>query len=246
VLGTPPLSDWNLRLLGLMLLASALASGCGVASHGLNTEGVRMYQQGNYDGAMKRFGQAVANNPKNADSFYNLAATYHQLGKRSGNQAELRQAENFNNQCLDHDDNHAECYRGLAVLLAETGRRDASFRLLEGWNARRPASPDAKIELARLLDESGEKEQARNNLLSALSVDPNHPRALTALGQMREEAGEHLQALANYERSLSVNRFQPQVATRVAALQGSYGGSTNLAPPGETRVVNEPTQWKRY
>lgn len=217
-----------------------------MASQGLNTEGVRLHQQGNYQAASQKFIQAIANDPQNPDAYYNLAANYHRQGKMTGNQADLVQAEGLYNQCLDRDGNHPDCYRGLAVLLAETGRSDASLRLLEGWKTRSPANPEAKIELARFMDELGNKDAAQDYLLAALAIDPNNPRALTALGRLREEGGDHLQALANYERSLSSNRFQPQVATRVAALQTALGGTTTLNSPGATRMANEPLNWSRY
>lgn len=231
----------------LALLAGiSLCCGCQVASHGQNVEGTRLFQQGDYQGASDRFQQSIANDPQNPDGYYNIAATYHRLWKLRGQETDATQAENFYNQCLDHDPDHADCYRGLAVLLVETKRSDAAFRLMEGWVTRSPALPDAKVELARLYDEFGNPDAAKARLQEALALDPSHSRALTALGKLREEAGEHLQALQIYERSLAVNRFQPHVATRVAALQSSFGPSTGMLPPANTRVVRDPNQWSRY
>lgn len=229
-----------------LLLAALAQSGCGVAASGMNMQGARLYQQGDYRGAAKRFTQALAQDPGNADAYYNLAATYHRLGKLNGQESYLTQAESFYNQCLDRDPNHTDCYRGLAVLLAETGRSDAAFRLLEGWVARAPALADAKIELARLNQEFGERGRAEEYLLGALKLEPNNPRALTALGNIREQEGQYLQALENYERSLIANHFQPMVATRVAALHAKVGPSARLSTPAATRVVDQPTRWKRY
>ncbi len=232
--------------LWLLLLALLCPAGCNVASSGLNMEGARLHQQGNYQAAMQRFMQAIAQDPSNADGYYNLAATYHRMGKLNGDETDLVQAESFYNQCLDRDPNHVECYRGLAVLLTETGRPDAAFRLLDGWVARSPTVADAKIELARLSQEFGDQQAAKENLLAALNLEPNNARALTALGSIREMEGEYLQALQNYERSLAANRFQPSVASRVAALQPSLNRPALLAPPGETRVVSQPATWNRY
>ena len=229
---------------GLVVLA--LFSGCNVASSGMNMEGARLHQQGDYQAAMQRFMQAIAQDPNNADSYYNLAATHHRMGKLNNNEADLIQAESFYNQCLDRNSDHTECYRGLAVLLTETERPDAAFRLMEGWVTRSPALADAKIELARLSQEFGNNNAAKEHLLSALNLEPSNSRALTALGNIREADGEHLQALQNYERSLASNQFQPLVASRVAALQSTVGRSTLLSPPGETRVVSEPRTWRRY
>jgi tetratricopeptide (TPR) repeat protein len=139
----------------------------------------------------------------------------------------------------------------LAVLLSETGRQDASYRLLEGWAARSPQLADPRIELARLLEESNNVDQASSRLVEALAIDPHNSRALTALGRLREVSGDRAQALANYQRSLSVNRFQPEISARVAALQAAGAGlpaSPLIAtqPSAGTATASQPQSTVRY
>lgn len=213
-----------------------------------NIAGVRAYQTGNYEAARQQFTSALTTDPKSAEGYYNLAATYHRLGKVKPNQADLQQAENLYNQALDRNGNFTDCYRGLAVLLVETGRSDAALRLLNGWSAKSPERADPKIETARLLEELGDRQKATLQLQEALAVDPHNARALTALGRLREESGDPAQALANYQRSLATNRNQPQVQARVAALQTTVGTSSAMAaaPPGQTQTVNQPGRTQRY
>src|SRR5688572_11131387 len=109
-----------IQRLGLAALLPILA-GCGLNSKTQNSAGVRMYQQGFYQGAQQRFQQAIYNDPSNADGYYNMAATLHKIGRVNQTQSELDQAESFYNQCLDHSPNHRDCYPGLAVLLSEQG-----------------------------------------------------------------------------------------------------------------------------
>lgn len=199
-----------------------------------------MFQQGQYQGAVERFQQAIATNPKNPDGYYNLAATYHRLGKLSQRQQDLDQAESFYNQCLDYDSDHRDCYRGLAVLLVEQGRSEEAFRLLEGWAIKSPTSAAPKVELARLSEEAGKIDQAKEHLLEALANDPYDARALAALGRLHETAGNHAQALADYQRSLWHDRFQPEVAARASALRSALGPAPVVTPPGGTRTVVTP------
>ena len=144
---------------------------------------------------------------------------------------DLQQAENLYNQCLERDPNHTDAYRGLAVLLNETGRQREAFNLLNHWSSASPKSADPKIELARLYEEFGDKEAATGHLLDALAAEPNNARALAALGKLREEAGDHAQALADYQRSLWYDRFQPEVAARVAALQSAISPTPLASRP---------------
>lgn len=219
-------------------------AGCGgLNAQSRNSEGVKLFQQARYQEAAKEFQEATYADPTNADGYYNLAATYHRIGKVEHRQADLDQAETYYNLCLDRNGNHTDCYRGLAVLLAEQGRTDEAFRLIEGWVQRQPTTADAKIELARLNEEFGNRQAAKDHLIEALTIQPDNARALAALGKIREDAGEAAQALANYQRSLLQDSRQTQVASRISALQttgvmpvSSPGGAvpTRMADAGAT------------
>jgi len=236
-------------LIGCLVSVCCLvpAGGCSLISQGQNTNGVVLYQQGYYQGAMQRFQQALASDPKNPDSYYNLAATHHRLGTLNHSQADLDQAENYYNQCLDNDlkHNHRDCYRALAVLLVEQNRTDEAFRLLEGWSNLNPTAAGPRVELARLSEETGNRVAAKERLQEALTLDPHDARALAALGRLHEHDGNTAQALANYQRSLGQDRFQPEVASRVASLRGALTGAATaaggtVAGDSATRTVNTP------
>lgn len=236
---------------GALFVCIAATSGCSnIQSQAANVEGVKLYQQGNYQQASDRFHQAIAQNPRSPEGYYNLAASLHKTGTLYNRPNDLKQAENLYNQCLERDPNHAECYRGLAVLLTETNRQQEAFNLLNHWAGNSPKSADPKIELARLLEESGQPEQAKAQLVEALTTDPHNARALTALGRLRDQSGDHMQALANYQRSLSENRFQPEVAARVAQLQGAAAAAGGVpvptAPSASPQTANGAQPPVRY
>ena len=234
----------------LRIRDASVGGSCGCGSFDAqtrNAEGVRLFQQARYPEAIKEFQEATYDDPNSADAYYNLAATYHRIGKQEHRQSDLEQAETYYNLCLDRNGDHTDCYRGLAVLLAEEGRNEEAFRLIEGWVQRQPKSADAKVELARINDEFGNRQVAKEHLIEALAVQPDNARALTALGKIREDSGEKQQALANYQRSLTRDSRQPQVAARVTALQGggtvtasntpalprwSWARAWPIAPPG--------------
>jgi tetratricopeptide (TPR) repeat protein len=233
---------------GLMLLAA----GCGgITASGRNAEGVRLYQQARFDEALREFQEASYADPANADSCYNMAMTFHNLGKTTKSPADLQKAETYYNMCLDRNENHTDCYRGLAVLLAEQGRTAEAFRLLEGWEAKQPGLADPKVELARLHEEYGDRKAAEGRLVEALAAQPDNARALAALGKIREESGDYAQALINYQRSLSIDNRQPLLASRVSALQTKLGFAPAApAPPsvsnGALMAAPSTTSPRRY
>lgn len=221
-------------------LAAAACAGCGGMAKTDNAEGVKLYQQGNYLGAVNSFQQSLARQPGNPDTFYNLGATYHQQAKLFGREADLQTAEQYYHLCLARNPNHEACQRALAVLLVEEKRSDEAVAQLNAWASSQPANPAPHIELARLAEEHGNPQEAENQLIDALAVDPNNTRALVALGNLREASGDQGQALANYARALSADPQQPAVAAKVASLQATQAAYRTAAlPPPATA----PAAW---
>lgn len=229
------LSRCGWGLVVVLLGGVASSSGCGLVASGQNAHGVRLYQQGQYQGALQQFQQALTSDRDNADALYNMARTFHQLGVQNRDDHLLNQSEVLYNQCLDVRPDHVECHRGLAVLLADTGRTDRAFNLLKNWVALNPQLGEAYVELARLAEETGDVEASKTHLETALRVDHHNARAWAAMGSLREKLGETSQALANYQRSFELNRMQPQVQSRIAALSRAVGGYAT--PPNGTRTV---------
>lgn len=230
----------------------ATMTGCQWASGSQNTQGAALYNQGQYTGAMEQFQKAIASNPKDPDGYYNLAATTHRLGNQRQDANLIRQSEALYNQCLDHDPNHVDCHRGLAVLLVDSGRPDRAFTLLKNWASRNPTSSEPRIELARLYEEAGESNTALKYLEDAVQQDANNPRAWLALARLRENGGDPVQALQNYQRALalgggSMGTNATMATERVAALSRQLNaandarlnaGGTRMATPvpfGSTR-----------
>lgn len=233
-------------ILGVWVASCSLlwVSGCGsFAAQGMNAEGVQLFSEARYDAAIQEFHKAINNDPRNADGYYNLAATYHRMGTQTGNKQYLQQAEQYYRMCQDHDPDHCQCYRGLAVLLVQQGRSEEAFHLIATWADRQPTLAEPKIELARLYQEFGNLEAAKSHLNEAVRVDPHNARALAALGSLHERLGEQTAALQDYQQSLARDPAQPELAARVAMLQGrptptslpapSWGG-TQLATPGSS------------
>jgi tetratricopeptide (TPR) repeat protein len=171
-----------------LVLPFAVA-GCGGLAGSDNAEGVRLYQQGNYLGAVNHFQQALARQPGNPDCFYNLGATYHQQGKLFARPTDFATAEQYYHLCLARNPNHEACQRALAVLRVEQNRDAEAMAGLQSWARSQPGNPQPHIEMARLAHEHGDLREAENQLIDALAVDPSNPTARVALGHLRGLAG---------------------------------------------------------
>jgi tetratricopeptide (TPR) repeat protein len=253
--GQLAVAEW---ILALAVCASLLPSvGCRMVAQGRNVDGVRYFQQGQYPVALQRFDAALTIDPRNADTYYNKGAVYHRTGLANRDQNMLTQAESLYNQCLDINPNHVDCYRGLAVLLTETGRTDKAFTLLRNWTVRSPQNADARVELARLYEEYGDPRSAETALNEALALDMRNWRAHAALGRLKEQSGNYDQALQNYQLAYQINRFQPELQQRIASLQSRVGPAPPVASsPGAPaplptttagiRSAAGPVPYRRY
>ena len=230
---------------GLFVMYCVLTVGCGAVANSSNVQGKRLFMAGQYSQALQSFERAVQQDPQNADAYYNMAATYHKLGASSANAQYLNQAEVLYNECLNRNASHTDCYRGLAVLLVETNRKDKAFTLLRGWNAAEPRSTDPKLELARLYKEFGDTQTASDLVVDAIKQNPRDARANRAMGMLREQQGELNLALDSYQRALNANSMQPDLAAKVASLQQSiatqYAGQPGARSTQMATTLPVPT-----
>lgn len=234
----------KLEQMYLAVLALPLAvffAGCNVMATGHNVQGKRLYEQGQFASAINSFQQAISQNPQNADAFYNMAATYHFLGRQQNNPQWIQHAQNLYNQALTLNNNHGESYRGLAVLMAESGKSTDAFSLLRNWQVQFPYSEEPLIELSRLTKETGDRSRAMQYLVDALALNSQNPRALKAMAMLREEAGQYDLALDNYIRSYQANNLQSDVAAKIASLQSQLTNQINQIPtPGQPSQPGQP------
>ncbi len=221
-----------------------------MVSTGRNVDGVRHVQLGQYPVAVQRFEAAMTIDPRNPDSYYNLAAVRHRTGLATRDQNSLTQAESLYQQCLAIDPNHTDAYRGLAVLLTETGRTNEAFNLLNRWAVGSPQNAEARVELARLHEEYNQPREAEAALNNALAIDVRNWRALAALGRLREQQGDYAQALQNYQTAYAYNRFQPELPAKIASLQSRVSplqqGAAPLVNPAGNRSATGPTPFRSF
>ena len=225
---------WRIGLMPLVLLLCISGCNLGVQQH--NIAGRQAYETGQFTAAVNEFQKAIQLNPRNADAYYNLGASYYAMGKQARNEQWLRQSEQLYRQAIALNDQHVDAHRGLAAMLIETGQEKFAFDLMNSWKNRYPNSTEPTIELARLYQEYGDNRRATDLLADALRIDGQNVRALKAMGHIRDVQGQTMLALDNYYRVLQLDNRQTDVAERVTVLQ------TQLAqrPGGSNSPGTEP------
>ncbi|MBQ8285274.1 MAG: tetratricopeptide repeat protein, partial [Thermoguttaceae bacterium] len=227
-------------LLGLGIVAPTLvAPGCSspsglVASR--NAQGVELYANGDYDRAIAVFQDALAENPENAETLYNLGAAYQRKALATGDYALLTQAENAYWAALERDaapETIVCCYRGLATSATTRGDAALALQTLEDWRDRNPESIEPKLEIAYLLEAQERDDDAYAVLEEVAAAAPNDYRAFYKMGVLQERAGNVQEAL---DKTTIAGRLNPtdaalaQKATELrAALEQNAAKATETA-----------------
>ena len=186
-------------------------------AHEFNTEGVRLFQQGNFGGAQQDFQAALQLTPGDADLVYNI-------GQCHERQNDLARAEQTYNECLQKAPNHAACRHALAALLIREGRRPEATHMVEDWLSHQPRLAAAFTLDGWLWHQTGDLPRAQSRLQQALELDPHDIRALTELAMVYEDYHRPERAVVLYERILALDAHQPQVENRLQFLLANGAG----------------------
>ena len=186
-----------------------------------NREGMSAYQQGDFTTARRSFERALADNPRNANYAFNVAAAMRKQG-------DVLAAERIYKHALMLDPGHQPAYHGLASLLREQGRESEAQELLTTWNATQPYRAESYVELAWLQEEQGDLAGAERSLEQALQVNPRQPAALAHLGHIYQKTGHAQEAAGMYQRSLVMNPYQPRVRSQLAQTQPGWVTSPSI------------------
>src|SRR6266481_2670349 len=176
-----------------------------------NTDGVRLYQQGNFVAAQQGFQAALQLNPGDADLVYNIGQCYE-------HQNDLVRAEQTYGECLRQSPNHVAGHNALAALLIREGRKPEATRMVEDWLIHQPRLAAAYALDGWLWHQSGDLPRAQARLQQALELDPHDVTALTELALVYEDLHRPERAVVLYERVLALDARQPQVENRLHVL----------------------------
>jgi predicted O-linked N-acetylglucosamine transferase (SPINDLY family) len=177
--------------------------------------GHALQAQGQLDGAVASYAQALEIKPDFADAHYNLGNALKDLGQTDGAVASYAQSLE-----IKHDFSDAHYNLGLALQdLGQPESAAASYiRALE-------IKPDYAVAYNNLgiaLKDLGQLDAAVASYAQALEIKPDYAETHCALGDALQAQGQLDGAVASYRRALEVN---PDYAEALCAL--GYSLSTN-------------------
>lgn len=185
---------------------AARKQGGGVAAPSVQAifgEAFRLHQSGRLAEAEQLYRQALARDPRHADSLHLLGVLAYQAGR-------LADAVELIGQAIRLKDNVAFYHNNLGLALKDQGKRSAAMERFERALALQPDYPEAQINLGNILMDEGRAEKAAAWFRRALALQPNYPEAQNNLGNALKELGRLEEALASYQRAATLRPNYPE------------------------------------
>jgi tetratricopeptide (TPR) repeat protein len=139
--------------------------------------------QGDLAGAVEILQRLTADDPANAEAFYNLGVALKQ-------QDQFGPAEDALRRAMSLDAKLADAPFTLGVVVWQTGRAEEAEALFREAIARKPGSADAHYMLGTVLKGLGREADAIAEFQAAIAANPELPEAHLSLSQALQQRGD--------------------------------------------------------
>lgn len=183
--------------------------------------GIDYFRQGNLSQAKEKLDRALAQNPKNAQTYVASGMLYDRLG-------ETRKADQYYSKAVDLDPKNAENVNSYAVFLCRKGEhaKGEQLALQAATNALYKTPEAAYFNAGNCAVDAGKTAKAEEHFRRALSLRPNFAPALLQMAELEFKSGNYLPARGFLER------FQQAAKPSAASLWLSYRVETALGNAG--------------
>jgi putative PEP-CTERM system TPR-repeat lipoprotein len=218
----------------LLILVFALTAACSSKTkEELYQQGVQAAEQGNYNGAIVYFRNALEKDQNFFEARFQLAKAYLAT-------ARFDQAERELQKVLLQSPNHPEIRLQLAWLYVFTGKTEQGRAEAETFLQSTPGSAEA-FELIGISHVQDEKAAlAEEFLRKALQSEPDRPIAKLELARLHAARGETLQARAMIQEVLAGNPENVRAHALMATLEAAEGNTDALLQRYQTIAELDP------
>ena len=202
-------------------------------------EGAELHDRGDYDGAIAKYEQVLAENPNNDLVLYELSFTY-QMKKDYRKSLELAmKGVQYKSQEL------SLFYVVIGNDLDELGESKKAVEIYKQGIKIEPDNGMLYYNLALTHTRLNDFEEARKNLKKAVYLNPNHASSHVALAQVFQKMGYKTPALFAVMRFLVVEPRSRRSANAYRLFSGlMQGGVTVGKNPNEINIMFDPSAKK--
>jgi Flp pilus assembly protein TadD/peroxiredoxin len=197
------------------------------------TYGVALFQHGYLEQAAESFRQVIAENPENAEAFYNLGTLY----LRSNQPAEARQ--NLA-QTVKLRPNYPEAWNNLGMLSAQEGQADEAIRDFRRSLELRPDYSTALLNLGNLYRRQGNFQESERLLLQALRISPDDPEINYSVGMLYARQEQIEKASEYLQKAISLRPDYPDALNNLGVLLVQKGRNSDAEETFRTCIGVAP------
>jgi tetratricopeptide (TPR) repeat protein len=177
-------------------------------------EGVALHDQRNYEGAIAKYKQVLAQNPWEVKALYELGFSYFESKDYQG----ALETARLGAQC--RSEGLIGFYLTIGNALDELGRGSEAIETYRAAIKLNPRAALLHYNLAVSLRRAGKQPEAKAAVEKALQCDPAHASSHMVLGAIYEQLGYRVPAILAYSRFLVLEPESPRSAQILPALQG--------------------------
>lgn len=162
------------------------------------TLGNALRQQGRFEEAVARYGEALRINPTHVLARHNVGSAFLALGR-------FGEAESSYRRVLELNPNIPESHSNMGNALLAQRRPEEAVQSYRRALILNPQLAVAHSNLGDALRDLGRAEEAAASCRNALAIDPNHAETHNSLGNALLDLGRLADAAASYARALSIH-----------------------------------------
>jgi tetratricopeptide (TPR) repeat protein len=204
-------------------------------------EGVVLHDQRNYEGAIAKYKQVLAQNPWEVKALHELAFSYFEAKDYQGALDTARLGAQCRSPGL------AGFHLMMGNALDELGRGSEAVETYRAAIKLNPRAALLHYNLAVSLRRAGKQPEAKAAVEKALQCDPAHPSSHMVLGAIYQIMGYRVPAILAYSRFLVLEPESPRSAQVLPALQGllTQGVGKGKQPNDITIFVSETPKGRK-
>lgn len=156
------------------------------------------FQSGQYESAIFFYKKVLAEDEKNKDALFGLAATY----QRSG---QLEQARDYYVKLINLDQNNWSALNNFLVLASDEAPNDA-LRQLKDLESSNPQFAPIPAQIGMIYIQQNNMQEAARSLSKAVSIDPSNISYRYVLAVVMDRLGKNDVAVKLYNQVLEAGR----------------------------------------
>ncbi len=193
-------------------------------------EGVTLHDQGNFDGALAKYREVLAANPKNATALYETSFT---LAGQKKWQACYEAAE----KALRLESPYrSQIYVTAGSCYDAAGQPKKAISLFKRGLREIPEDPGIWFNLGVVYLRTGEDSEAQSAFERTLKAQPNHLTANFALGELYAKSGQRIPALLAQLRYLSLDAESERAGKAATWVQTLVWHGVTSDGPGKVTI----------